>query len=120
MADLTFAALKTKLPEGSITASAGDLLISVQSVMGEASVGLNDQKIGEFFSKILEAASKAQNDWNAINNPKFRSYNSPSTSAPYLDPETGNYVSSFTYTLVVNIPLNRDNVDAVETSSGIF
>lgn len=117
MADLTFSALSAKLPAGAITTSGGDLLISAKTVMGETSVSINDQKLGEFFSKLLDAASNAQNDWNAISSPKFRSYNAPSASTPFRDPVTGLYSANFTYTIIVDIPLNRDSVNAVESST---
>ncbi len=116
MADLSFTALASKLPSGSITSQSGDLLVSVKAVMGEASVNLTDQKIGEFFSKLLDAASNAQIDHNAVATPKFRSYNAPVASAPFRDSTTGLYEATFTYTLSVNIPLNRDNVSAVEST----
>lgn len=88
--------------------------------MGEASVALTDQKIGEFFSKLLDAASNAQTDHNAVATPKFRSYNSPVASAPFRNPTTQIFESTFTYTLSVNIPLNRDSVNAVESTTSAF
>lgn len=117
MADLTFQALQTKLPANSLSSASGDLMISVKAVMGEATVSLTDQKLGEFVSKLLDAAAAAQNDWNAINNPKFRSYNSPSASTPYIPANSSTYVATFTYTTIVDIPLNRDVVSAVEASA---
>lgn len=120
MADLSFTALAAKLPAGSITSNSGDLLISAKAVMGEATVTLTDQKIGEFFSKILDAASNAQTDHNAVASPKFRSYNSPVASAPFRDSVTGQYEATFTYTISVNIPLNRDSVNAVESTTAGF
>lgn len=88
--------------------------------MGEASVTLTDQKIGEFLSKLLDAASNAQTDHNAVTSPKFRSYNSPVASAPFRDATTGQYEAAFTYTMSVNIPLNRDSVNAVESTITSF
>lgn len=120
MADLTFTALAAKLPANSITSSGGDLLVSVKTVMGEANVALTDQKIGEFFSKLLDAASTAQIDHNAVATPKFRSYNSPVASAPFLNSTTGIYEATFTYTLTVNFPLNKDTVNAVESTATTF
>jgi hypothetical protein len=120
MPDLTFTALSAKLPANSITSQSGDLLVSVKAVMGEANVALTDQKIGEFFSKLLDAASNAQIDHNAVATPKFRSYNSPVASAPFKNPTTQLYEATFTYTLSVNIPLNRDSVNAVETTATTF
>lgn len=116
MADLAFNALVSKLPSGAIIADSGDVLISVRKVMGETGANLTDQKLGEFLSKILEACSKAQDDWNAVNSPKFRSYNAPSAGTPVRNATTGEYSATFTYTISVNIPLNRDTVDAVETT----
>ena len=120
MADLTFTALSAKLPANSITSQSGDLLISVKAVMGESSVALTDQKIGEFFSKLLDAAGSAQTDHNAVATPKFRSYNNPVASAPFRNSTTGLYEATFTYTLAVNIPLNRDSVNAVESTTATF
>jgi hypothetical protein len=120
MPDLTFTALAAKLPANSITSNSGDLLISVKAVMGEANVALTDQKIGEFFSKLLDAASNAQTDHNAVATPKFRSYNSPVASAPFKNATTQLYEATFTYTLAVNIPLNRDSVNAVESTTSAF
>lgn len=120
MPDLTFNALKAKLPANAVTAANGDVLISVKAVMGESSVVIDDQKVGECIAKILDAASLAQNDHNAVNTPKFRSYNAPSTGAPFRNPTTGIYYSTFTYSLSVQIPLNRDTVDAVESTVSDF
>ena len=117
MADLSFQTLVSKLPAGSLTEAGGNVTISIRAVMGEATVALTDQKIGEFISKFLDACAAAQNDWNAVNNPKFRSYNAPSASTPFLKPGTTQYAASFTYTTTVDIPLNRDVVDAVEASA---
>lgn len=88
--------------------------------MGEANVALTDQKIGEFLSKLMDAASSAQTDHNAVATPKFRSYNSPVASAPFRNATTQLYEATFTYTLSVNIPLNRDSVNAVETTTSAF
>ncbi len=120
MTDLTFTSLVSKLPANAITASGGDVLISVRAVMGEATVALTDPKIGEFISKFLDAAGAAQNDWNAINNPKYRSYNPPAASTPFRDTTTGLYRATFTYTVSVDIPLNRDQVVAVQASQAGF
>ena len=120
MADLSFTALAAKLPANSIVSDSGDLLVSVKAVMNEANVALTDQKIGEFFSKLLDAASAAQTDHNAVQTPKFRSYNSPVASAPFINSTTGTYEATFTYTLSINIPLNRDSVNAVESTTSAF
>jgi hypothetical protein len=120
MADLTFTALAAKLPANAITTASGDVLISVKAVMGEASVAMNDQKIGELLSKLFDAASNAQNDYNAVSNPKFRSYNPPVASAPFRNSTTGEYQAAFTYTLTVNVPLNRDSINAVEATTATF
>ena len=120
MSDLTFANLSAKLPANSVTASGGDITISVRAVMGEASVVIGDQKIGEFISKILEAAAAAQTDHNAINNPKYRSYNPPVASTPFRDQTTGQFRATFTYTTAVDIPLDRNQVVAVQTQQAIF
>lgn len=117
MSDLSFTAIQSKLPSGAMTAASGDITISLKAVMGEASVALTDQKVGEFVSKFLDACAAAQNDWNAINTPKYRSYNVPSASTPYLRSGSTQYSASFTYTTIVDIPLNRDVVDAVEASA---
>lgn len=120
MPDLTFSNVSAKLPSNSITASDGDVLISVKAVCGESSVNLSDQKLGEFLAKFLEACSKAQTDYNAINTPKFRSYNPPAAGAPFVDSDSGDYYSTFTYTVSVDIPLNRDTAHAVETNVSGF
>lgn len=120
MPDLTFSNVAAKLPANSITASGGDVMISVRTVMGEANAALSDQKLGEFLAKFLEACSKAQTDYNAINNPKFRSYNPPAAGAPFYDTDTQNYHSTFTYTVSVDIPLNQNEVFAVETNVPSF
>ena len=120
MADINFTALASKLPANAITFANGDATVSIKTVMGEASVAASDQKVGEFLAKLLDACGLAQNDHNAVNTPKFRSYNAPATSAPFRNPITGIYASTFTYSLSVNIPLNRDTVDAVETTVSDF
>ncbi|WNZ24845.1 hypothetical protein HJG54_19660 [Leptolyngbya sp. NK1-12] len=120
MPDLTFNNVAAKLPANSLTASGGDILISVKAVMGEANVSLSDQKLGEFIAKFLEACSKAQTDHNAINNPKFRSYNPPAAGAPFYDTDTGSYHSTFTYTVSVDIPLDQNVVRAVESTTAGF
>lgn len=115
MPDLTFTQVAAQLPANSITLSGSDVVISTRLIMGETTVALADQKIGEFISKLLDACSKAQDAHNASNNPKFRSYNAPSSGTPTRNPTTGEFSSTFTYTVSVNIPLNRNTVDAVET-----
>lgn len=117
MADLSFEAIRTKLPANAMVVNGNDVTISLRLVMGEANVALTDKKVGEFVSKFLDACSAAQNDWNAINSPKFRSYNAPSAGTPFLRAGTTQYAASFTYTTTVDIPLNRDQVDAVEASA---
>lgn len=85
--------------------------------MGEPSVALTDQKVGEFLSKLLEAVSLAQIDYNAATNPTdFRSYPPAVASSPVRNPQTGMYFASFTYTITVQMPLNKDTVDAIEMS----
>lgn len=121
MADLNFSQVQSKLPSNALVASGSDIVISAKALMGESAVALTDQKIGEFLSKLLDAVSRAQTDYNAASNPTdFRSYPTPVASAPILNPTTGIYYSSFTYTITVQAPLNRDSVEALETAPNSF
>lgn len=120
MPDLSFNSLAAQLPSGAVTASGGDVLISAKAVMGETSVAIGDQKIGELLAKLLEACSQAQDAYNAVYTPKFRSYNPPSAGTPTRNSTTGEYYSTFTYTMSINVPLNNDIATAVETNVSGF
>ncbi|MCU0525165.1 MAG: hypothetical protein MUF72_10100 [Elainella sp. Prado103] len=114
MPDLTFTQLQSRLPANSIVSASGDVTISLRAVMGETTVALTDQKVAEALSKLLEAANRAQDDYNAnpSNAQDLRSYPAPSSGAPVRD-SSGIWYSVFNYTLSVRMNINRDFVDAI-------
>ena len=121
MADLTLTQLQTAAPANAIVddVANNDVVISLKALMGEATVDLTDAKVGEAISKLLNAAATAQVTYNAANNtgdPDLRSYPRPTAGAPILDTTTGLYTSTFTYTVSVGIPLDLDEITALQTA----
>lgn len=118
MSDLTFTQLVAQLPTNAIVADApnNDVKISLKALMGESTVALTDEKVGEFISKFLDACAAAQTAFNAnvSNTYDFRSYPSASAGSPVKDATTGQYSATFTYTCSLSIPLNRDTVNALK------
>ena len=112
MADITFQYLDNALPTGAVTASADDVVISVKTLIGEATVGLNDEKVSEFVSKLLSACAEGQSAFNATSPPNtITSYPSPTLGAPRQLP-TGNTVTSRTHTVTVVAPVSLDDISA--------
>lgn len=118
MADLKFSQIQAKLPANAITydSATTDVRISLKALMGESSVQLTDAKVGEAISKLLDACAAAQLDYNVDSaNPKdLRSYNAAIASSPVKDATTGIYASTFNYTVSVQIPLDKNTVNALE------
>lgn len=118
MSDLTFTKVAAKLPANSIVADGAnnDVKISLKALMGETSVSLTDEKVGEFISKFLDACSAAQTDFNAdsANTFDLRSYPSPSAGSPIRDSTTGNFSATFTYTVSLSVPLDKNTVNALK------
>jgi len=114
MPDLNFTQLAARLPANSIVSASGDVTISLRAAMGETTVALTDQKVGEALSKLLEAASRAQDDYNAnpSNAQDLRSYPAPSSGAPVRD-STGVWYSVFNYSIAVRMNIDRNFVDAI-------
>lgn len=118
MADLTFTNVAAKLPVGAIVDDAAntDVKISLKALMGETSVALTDPKVGEAISKLLDGCANAQTDYNADagNSTDLRSYPTPTAGTPVRNASTGVYSSTFTYTVSVAVPLNRDSAEALQ------
>lgn len=116
MPDLSFLNVQAKLPAGAIVADGAnnDVRISLKALMGESAVDLTDEKVGELLSKLLDACAAAQVDYNAAPGPDIRSYPTPTASTPIRNATTGLYSSNFTYSVSVAIPLNRDEVMALQ------
>lgn len=112
MADLTFQFIDNELPAGAVTASADDVVISVKTLIGEAAVGLNDEKVSEFVSKLLAACAAGQSAFNATSPPnQITSYPSPTLGAPRAL-ATGETVTTRTHTVSVVAPVQLDAISA--------
>lgn len=112
MADLTFQFLDNELPTGAVTFSADDVVISVKTLIGEATVGLNDEKVSEFVSKLLAACAAAQttyNDGSPAN--ALTSFPAPTLGAP-RSLSTGETVTTRTHTVSVVAPISLDDISA--------
>jgi uncharacterized MnhB-related membrane protein len=116
MSDLTLQNIQAKLPAGAIVLDGAndDVRVSLKALMGESAVALTDAKVGEFVSKLLDACAAAQVDYNAAPGPDIRSYPTPTASTPIRNATTGQYSSNFTYSVSVAVPLNRDEVMALQ------
>lgn len=113
--DLSLAQLDAQLPAAAMVEANGDVVISLKALMGEAAVALTDAKTSEFVSKLLDACAKAQVAYNAANpanDADLNSYPSPIAGVPIQD-EAGNWYSSFTHTVSVNVPLSRNETTGV-------
>ena len=107
MADLTLQQLADKLPAGSLDNSTpGEVTISLATLLGEA-VDLADQKVAEFFTKLLAGASSAQVDYNAANETNLTGYPNPTFGTPTAAAD-GNIYSRRTHTVTVQVPVNVD------------
>jgi hypothetical protein len=116
MADLTLSQLDAQLPADAMVAAGGDVMISLKALMGEDAVALNDAKVSEFVSKLLDACSKAQalyNSANANGDADLNSFPSPIAGIPVQDAVSGFWYSSFTHTVSVNVPLSRNETTGV-------
>jgi len=107
MADLTVQQLLDKLPASSMTETADDVTLSLKTLMGETAVQLADEKVAEFFTKLLGAAAAAQVDYNAANETNLTGYPNPTFGTPTAD-GSGNIYSRRSHTVVVQVPVNVD------------
>ena len=116
MPDLSFTEVQAKLPSGTIVADTtnNDVKISLKALMNESSVAMADEKVGEAIAKFLDACASAQDDYNTStsNTEDLQSYPAPAAGAPIRN-TLGVYESTFAYTVSVNVPLNRDQIQAV-------
>lgn len=112
MADLSVQQLIDKLPASTATETADDVTISLKTLMGETSVQLADEKVAEFFTKLLGAASAAQVDYNAANETNLTGYPNPTFGTPTSD-GSGNIFSRRTHTVSVNVPVDVDETVGV-------
>lgn len=62
--DLTFQQLSDALPVGAITASGGNITISVSAVTGDTYASANNTGVVEAIAKLLRAAQQAQAEAN--------------------------------------------------------
>lgn len=114
MPDLSFNQVDDNLPAGAIIDDAAntDVKISVKALLGEPAVSLADGKISEFVSKFLDACSKAQSSYNTAQAVDLNSYPAPIPGIPVQD-DQGNWYATFTHTVSVNVPLNRNETSGV-------
>lgn len=112
MADLTIQNLLDKLPASSMTETADDVTISLKTLMGETAVQLADEKVAEFFTKLLGAAAAAQTDYNAANETNLTGYPNPTFGTPTVD-GSGNIFSRRTHTISVAVPVDVDETVGV-------
>lgn len=113
--DLTYANLQAALPTGALTVEGNDVVLSIRSIIGESSLGLNDQKVSEFIAKLLEACNRAQrtyNNANQTNGIDLNSYPSPVAGIPQQEND-GSWYAVFTYTTSVRVPLNLNETSAM-------
>ncbi|NJO51975.1 MAG: hypothetical protein HC840_24060 [Leptolyngbyaceae cyanobacterium RM2_2_4] len=112
--DLTFANLEAALPPGSVVddVATNDIKISLKALMGEAAVDFADPKVSEAISKLLDGCAKAQTAFNAASATDLNSYPAPTPGIPTQDAD-GNWYASFTHSVTVNIPLNRNETSGV-------
>jgi hypothetical protein len=112
--DLTFGLLASSLPDDSIIVDAAnnDIKISLKALMDETAVTISDSKVSEFVSKLLDGCSKAQSNFNASSSTDLNSYPAPTPGIPTQD-ANGIWYASFTHTVTVNVPLNRNETSGV-------
>lgn len=109
MADLTFQQVLDQLPAGSLTVDADDVLISLGTLMDEATLALSTAKVSEFASKFLDACSKAQVAYNTANpNAQLNGYPAPNFGVP--TEIGGNLLAARTHTVTVLAPVELDEI----------
>ena len=115
MADLSFGDLNTALGSAAFSVSGSNLTIDLALLMGEPSVALSDQKVAEFITNLLDVASDAQDSYNAVpaNTTKLASYPQPVSGVPFVDPVSGDFFVSSTYSFSSQAPLNKAATTAV-------
>lgn len=110
--DLNFNNLKNALPQGAITASGNDVLISVKSLIGEESIDLSTAKVSELIAKLLNGCAQAQTVFNNGNQVDINSYPQPVPGIPQMDSE-GQYYTSFVYSVAIRVPLDINEASAM-------
>lgn len=113
--DLSFADLNTALGETVFSVSGANVTIDCSLLMGESAIALSDQKLAEFTTNLLDAASKAEVAYNAVpaNTEKLSSYPTPISGIPSLDTATNNFFVTSTYSFSSRAPLNKAATTAV-------
>ena len=113
--DLSFADLNTALGSSAFSVTGSELTIDLNLLMGEPAVALSDQKVAEFMTNLLDVASDAQDTFNAnpANTTKLASYPQPISGVPFVDPTTGDFFVSSTYSFSSQAPLNKAATTAV-------
>lgn len=115
MTDLTFANLNTALGDTVFSTSGANLTIDCSKLMGESAIALSDQKVAEFLTNLLDAASEAETAYNADTNNtvKLASYPTPVSGIPSFDTATNSFYVSSTYSFSSRAPLNKAQTTAV-------
>lgn len=113
--DLTFGDLNTALGSAAFSVSGSELTIDLSLLMGEPSISLSDPKVAEFLTNLLDVASDAQDTFNAnpANTTKLASYPAPVSGVPFVDPVSGDFFVSSTYSFSSQAPLNKAATTAV-------
>jgi hypothetical protein len=115
MTDLTFGNLNSAASAPFITASGSTLTIDCSVLMGEPAIALTDEKVAEFLTRLLDAASDAEIAFNEnpANTTKLASYPAPNSGVPFVDAATGDFFVSSTYSFQSRAPLNKAATTAV-------
>jgi hypothetical protein len=113
--DLSFGDLNTTLGGSVFSVSGANVTINSSLLMGESSVSLSDQKLAEFLTNLLDAASEAETVYNAnvANTTKLASYPSPTSGIPSFDVASNNYFVTSNYSFSSRAPLNKAATTAV-------
>jgi hypothetical protein len=113
--DLTFGDLNTALGDTVFSVSGANLTIDCSKLMGESAIALTDQKLAEFITNLLDAASDAETAYNAnpANTTKLSSYPTPVSGIPSFDSTANSFYVSSTYSFSSRAPLNKAATTAV-------
>lgn len=115
MADLTFGDLNTALGSTAFSVSGSNVTIDLSLLMGESAIALNDQKIAEFLTNLLDVAVEAEATYNAnpANITKLNSYPAPVSGVPNFDATNNNFYVTSNYSFSSRAPLNKAATTAV-------
>lgn len=108
----TLAELQSQLPAGAVTEDTDDVLISLSSLTGKATVGLSDTIAPDVMHDLLQGSADAQSEYN-VNNPN-------ATISTFSQPSAGTAVRRDDGTYRVNFSFNVTTSSDVDLSSTTF